>query len=284
MNSSSKPSDIVDVTLASEDATTLCKHFQTGYCKFGAHCRKVHVIENCKTVDCDRKTCRKRHPKSCKFFTLHQSCKFGNMCCYKHITGETKSDLLSKQVNSLQATVDKLQSVVKDLEAKIMRFQSLTRPDSLLSSPEKERCTEAHDSLEVSLVLQDREELSVYSVPSSPLSPLKKNPTICEWCYCSFKTSSNSEMKKHVEVEHAITSDFFYPNSNVKIVCPEGEFCGKEFFLDHTFAMHVYNVHKTGFNCDHCHLFVPGGQESEAIHMKLCTFPCSGSAKCSCKY
>ena len=172
MNSLSKASDIVDVTLAPEDATTLCKHFQTGYCKFGAHCRKVHVEENCKTGDCDRKTCRKRHPKSCKFFTLHQSCKFGNMCCYKHITGETKSDLLSKQVNSLQATVDKLQSVVKDLEAKIMRLQSLTCRDSLLSSPEKERCTEVHDSLEASLV--HREELSVSSVPSSALSPLEK--------------------------------------------------------------------------------------------------------------
>ena len=283
MNSLPKPSDFVDVTLASEDATPLCKHFQTGYCKYGAHCRKMHVQEDCETGDCDRNTCQKRHPKTCKFFTLHQSCKFGNRCCYKHITNEPKHDHLSKQVNTLQATVVELQSIVKDLEEKITRLQSLTCRDSLLSSPEKERCAEVSDSLEVSLVLEDREELSVSRGPFSPLTSLEI-PTMCEWCYCSFKTSSNSEMKKHIEAEHTITSDFVYPNSNVKIVCPEGEFCGKEFFLDHTFAMHVFNVHKTGFNCDHCHLFVPGGQESEAIHMKLCTFPCSGSAKCSCKY
>ena len=89
---------------------------------------------------------------------------------------------------ALLYSVDKLQFVVKDLEAKIMRLQSLTCRDYSLSSPEKERCTEVHDSLEVSQVLQDREELSVSSVPSSPLSPLETNPTICEWCYCSFKT------------------------------------------------------------------------------------------------
>ena len=107
---------------------------------------------------------------------------------------------------------------------------------------------------------------------------------MCEWCYCQFKTSSNSEMMKHVKAAHSITTDFVFPQSNVKIVCPEGkDFCGKEFFLDQTFALHVYNEHKVGFNCDHCHAFLPGGDEMQEIHMKLCTFPCSGDSKCYCK-
>ena len=75
----------------------------------------------------------------------------------------TSISLVKRKVISSASTVDKLQSVVKDLEAKIMRLQSLTCRDSSLSSPEKERCTEVHDSLEVSQVLQDREELSVSS-------------------------------------------------------------------------------------------------------------------------
>ena len=147
---------------------------------------------------------------------------------------------------------------------------------------EIERVTSQDYTLNLSVPGVERAELSTSSC--SLLSVVEESPTMCEWCYCTFKTSSTSDMMKHVIAAHTITTDFVFPESCVKIDCPEGEeICDKEFFLDQTFAMHVYNVHKVGFRCDHCHTFIPGGDELQEIHMKLCAFPCSGDPKCYCK-
>ena len=158
------------------------------------------------------------------------------------------------------------------------KHKELLRP----SGQERERATSPTHTLNLSVPGFERIELSTSSC--SVLSVVEESPTMCEWCYCTFKTSSSSDMMKHVTAAHTITTDFIFPDSNVKIVCPEGEdFCGKEFLLDQVFALHVYNVHKVGFNCDHCLAFIPGGDELQEIHMKLCTFPCNGDSKCYCK-
>ena len=305
MHLSPRASDITDVTLASNHIP-VCKHFQTGYCKFGRSCKKQHVSESCLKADCHGKACLQRHPKQCKFFSQGGFCKFGESCSYKH-TSSSSPGHLSIQIQALEAKIGDLCKAMKVLEDEVRELKNVNQCERCdykansstslkthiskkhkdlvpLPTPERERTAPPGANLNLSMPGGEREELSMSSIStSSPLSVLEEGPTMCEWCYCTFKTSSNSEMRKHVEAQHTITSDFIYPASNVRIVCPEGEFCGQDFFLDHTFAMHVYNVHKTGFNCDHCHLFVPGGEESEEIHMKLCTFPCSGSAKCSCK-
>ena len=304
MHLSKRSSDTTDVTLAPDD-TLVCKHFQTGYCKFGHSCKKHHNSEICVKADCQGKACLQRHPKQCKFFFQGGFCKFGDNCSYKHTMSPSPGNLIL-QIQALEAKIGDMCKAIKVLEDKVHELKNVNKCERCdykansstslkthmskkhkdlvpLPSPERERAAPSDANLNISMPGGEREELSVSSLSCFSLSVLEESPTMCEWCYCTFKTSSNSEMRNHVEAEYTITSDFIYPESNVKIVCPEGEFCGQEFFLDHTFAMHVYNVHKTGFSCDHCHLFVPGGEESEEIHMKLCSFPCSGSAKCSCK-
>ena len=44
---------LTDVTLLIEDAGSVCKYFQNGYCKFGVRCRKCHNIEACDDETCD---------------------------------------------------------------------------------------------------------------------------------------------------------------------------------------------------------------------------------------
>ena len=65
------PNASSDVTLVSGDAN-VCKHFKYGFCKFGEKCNKQHLKEICQTEDCNLKTCSKRHPKICKFFSVNQ--------------------------------------------------------------------------------------------------------------------------------------------------------------------------------------------------------------------
>ena len=47
--------------------------------------------------------------------------------------------------------------------------------------------------------------------------------------------------------------------------------------------MHMYNNHNIGFECDHCHEYLPGCEGGFIkIHMKLCSVPCD--PKCDCKW
>ena len=128
----------------------------------------------------------------------------------------------------------------------------------------------------------------------SSLVPAYSNQLKCEYWLCDFKASSESNLKKHVKVSHTKDMSFNYPNSIEKVICdydqgpqdldPECEQCGKEFLLDHNFAMHLYNSHKVGYECAHCGNYFPGGDEMYRIHMKLCTSPCpDGDSHCPCR-
>ena len=97
----------------------VCKHYQTGFCKFGAHCLKHHVIEMCNEEHCDKRICVKRHPNMCKYFSLNHFCKFGEMCCYKHITSKNDSD----NVN-LEIKIGELETCIKNMSAQISNLEN----------------------------------------------------------------------------------------------------------------------------------------------------------------
>ena len=63
---------------------SICKHVQTGFCKFGDQCQKQYVKETCENIICVQKLCRKIHPKACTFFTAQQKGKFNDDCELKH--------------------------------------------------------------------------------------------------------------------------------------------------------------------------------------------------------
>ena len=104
----------------------MCGYFQTGFCKFGEICIKQHVKEICLKINCKPSDCRKRHPKLCKHFSLKQTCRFGDLCAYKHIISSEKSDIivLQEKIETLQCLLNDMNSRVKDMESEIVRLQS----------------------------------------------------------------------------------------------------------------------------------------------------------------
>ena len=93
----------------------VCKHFQSGYCKFLDHCRKHHITEHCQTKNCKLKACTKRHQKVCKFFTSYNVCKFGEQCSYKHSVTQEESDMskLENKMSNLEDTVKVMSETIK---------------------------------------------------------------------------------------------------------------------------------------------------------------------------
>ena len=147
-----------DVTLVSGDAS-FCKHFKFGYCKFGEKCLKRHLKETCQTNDCNSKSCNKRHPKICKFFSLNQVCKFGDACCYKHKLSASHSNLL-EEISALHAIIPSIKDSIQALEDDILRLKTP------LPSPERRRSTLCEDSLNVSLADEDHDEITRNTLPS----------------------------------------------------------------------------------------------------------------------
>ena len=85
-----------------------CKHFQTSYCKFQERCRKQQIKNLCETEIGKSKTCDYRHTQNCRFFTAHDTCKFGEHSAYQQ--NSTKSyielNMLLNEIYSLENTVN----------------------------------------------------------------------------------------------------------------------------------------------------------------------------------
>ena len=104
----------------------VCKHYQTGFCKFGAHCQKHHVIEMCNEEHCDKRICVKKHPNICKYFSLNHFCKFGDMCCYKHITSKNNSETVNLKIKTC---IKNMFSQISNLENNIEELQKMSAPN-----------------------------------------------------------------------------------------------------------------------------------------------------------
>ena len=105
----------------------VCKYFQTGYCKFGVNCRKLHVNEMCLEEQWDKRKCNKRQPNVCKYFSTQIACKFGDMCCYKHGNPHNKSDTtdLEVKISQLEAFNKNMCEQITNLEHKIEAMQKV---------------------------------------------------------------------------------------------------------------------------------------------------------------
>ena len=170
-----------------------CKHFQTGFCKFREQCRKNHIIEMCQTEQCASESCNKRHPKLCKYFSTF--CKFGDNCCYKHVTPKsntvTDTTHIVSQLKSLGEQIKIMSNTIINLEKEISTFKK-TSPSKIIfmcdecgyeassetvlkrhitskhkvhiPTPEKERSTEHDNSIQLLMTVDER-AAALYSPP-----------------------------------------------------------------------------------------------------------------------
>ena len=105
---------------------TLCLYNQSGFCRYGDMCRKHHVHEVCSTSNCKNKSCRQRHPKPCRHFKTEVSCKFGDLCAYKHETSTEQrnvNDLVNK-LKVLEDTVNYMNIKIGTLETEIQNIKN----------------------------------------------------------------------------------------------------------------------------------------------------------------
>ena len=210
--------------------STVCRYFQTGFCKYVEKCRKHQEI--CSTKFCKDKLCTKRHPKPCKHFKSFNTCKFGDSCAYRHDMSKEESDY-----KKLVTTVSTLQDQVKDLHVKIInlenelksrfikeavvenkitcdkceytassnsvlkRHNSMKHKKSLNNTPEKMREASHDESLQLSPISDERSEeitpLLMDQVLSDPTQHFK-----CE--YCDTTTKSKHALKGHTDFNHTL--------------------------------------------------------------------------------
>ena len=280
-------------------AQACCKFHKTGHCKFGQSCRHFHSNTICSVTNCD-KNCQDRHPKSCRYHVRFGRCKFGSSCSYLHCDSASVNDTLANDVEELKKALAQVMQILEAKENQIQKLEDSLHTviakdnmsfasDTSLPSPENARSAVHEDSLNISLQYQKREE-----APPAPSGWVPNTQDQCQYWLCTFKSTSESVLNQHIVDSHTIDSTFTFPSSSEKTICgydigpqdqiPDCDRCCEEYFLDHTFAMHLYNSHQIGVECAHCHKYLPGGDEMYGIHLPLCTAPCDGHPRCPCRY
>ena len=94
----------------------LCKHNQSGFCKYKSKCRKRHEDRLCpEEQNFTSKECSFRHPKTCRYFYKEEICRFGEDCSYAHkkfikkdMKFEEMKDKHENEINDIKDEMDKL--------------------------------------------------------------------------------------------------------------------------------------------------------------------------------
>ena len=81
---------------------SVCKYYNTGFCKFKDECNSYHLTNICPKKGCRDKACPNRHPKKCRY---KDQCRRRSTCLYCH---DDKSDQDEKEFNDLKTDVKKL--------------------------------------------------------------------------------------------------------------------------------------------------------------------------------
>ena len=249
-------------------AQACCKFHKTGHCKFGQTCRHFHSHTICSVAYCD-KNCQDRHPKPCRYQARFGRCKFGSSCSYLHCDSDPVNDTLADDVKELKEALKQVMQILKAKEDQIQMLEEKVHTviananisfasDTSLPSPENMRRNVCENSLQVSLLDEQREESSPVP-PASPSARRFNSSDQCQYWLCEFKSTSESVMNQHIVDAHTIDSNFTYPSSNVKTTCgydigpqdrwPDCEECDLEFCLDLAVAMHLTDLNREMLSC-----------------------------------
>ena len=197
----------------------ICKYHQTGYCKHGKQCNRTHVNEICsKFKECNEINCIRRHPKTCKYFTIFKYCKFDN-CAYLHENSGSNPclKLLEKDIAGLKSEIDQLKVVNKKLNNSIKNInEQLSTTFSIvferINNLEKE--LEEQKSKE-SVIEKISPEAQANSL--SKVKPMKNTAVIKKTVndkskksqehkcnQCDFKGKSTVILNKHMNTKHYV--------------------------------------------------------------------------------
>ena len=144
--------------MAVETGLSVCKFFQTGYCKFKMTCIKKHVTTLCDDKMCNQKGCEKRHPRRCKYLIRYGNCKLGSICAYSHDNQNSKreNERLEKKMDELLDKTNKKDEIIKELlndvkilikknEEKDLMIKNLVKEVKELKSPKINHTDQSED-------------------------------------------------------------------------------------------------------------------------------------------
>ena len=80
----------------------ICYFNKTCCCKYRDSCTKRHEDILCEDRNCNGTKCSRRHQKLCKYFSIYNECKFGDVCKFHH-KDETSSELEDKIIKLEEA-------------------------------------------------------------------------------------------------------------------------------------------------------------------------------------
>ena len=249
-----------DVTLAFNDIAKpfqpVCKHFQSGFCKFGDRCRKSHLNEICENPQCDQKTCILRHPKSCKYFSAFSTCKFGDNCAYKHVSSSQPEFVkINSEINNLKAT---LENVLKSLSMKENEIKTLQeKVKAIESGPETsepkiscDMCGKTYkttSSLNSHIakyhkpeVLRKSESETDSAINLSTQTDMREDDV----------SSPNSIVKDSNMVHHSVNSFNHDDDVSTYFNC---YYCNTSFVQHTSLEKHIIQHHRISENCSSCY-------------------------------
>ena len=257
----------------------VCKHFQCGFCKFGESCQKQHIKEICLVQSCTSKSCIKRHPKNCKYFSIQQSCKFGDHCAYKHNFNSDKSEnkiiALEAAVEFMKAQICDLTEEVKNIKSKkhkvrsdlslkceicdykastksVLKRHTTTKHKKNIPPPENERHRDLETSLPLLVPLEEREEAN-YSPPPPVVKDISKTSSTLQFkCdICKHESLSEAALHGHTSLKHDTNIPHTSQWDKKKCHICNNVFTETTFFKNHMIKQHGFSD-KHSDECMNC--------------------------------
>ena len=239
-------------------AEVICLYYKYGHCKFSSTCRHRHEKDICESKDCEIETCKKRHPKSCRFFEQFQRCKFGEFCSFAHrIKDDEKGDY--KSVN------ERLSLLENKLIEKDCEIENLKQKVSKVEKNQEEMLENLKSSMDN--VVKEALEGFVKTVMKQQDDVGKKNESMIETLQCQIESLANllkpsetvqslpNPSHAYAQPEHRrALSDLSsvhpeYPQalpSHAQTQVPPNQctVCGKSFGSSRALTNHIRNDHK----------------------------------------
>lgn len=191
----------------------ICKHNQTGYCKHGNHCKRKHVNEICPYFkNCSENTCALRHPKTCRYFSMYQYCKFEN-CAYAHSKVRNMENLekIENEFEELKSEIHAMKEKNNMLENKIRNInEQLSTTFSIvfkrLLDLEKGNPNEKQAALNGSATgkITSEPEVAFEEIETKKNNVKKKSTKYHKYkCnQCNFTGKNQTNVNKHMNKKH----------------------------------------------------------------------------------
>ena len=174
----------------------VCKHNQSGYCKYKLKCQKRHENKLCpEEQSCNFKACLLRHPKTCKYFFREGICRFGEGCSYSHkkfLNQDPQIEVIKEkheiEINAIKDEMHKLKEVISLMEIKIAELNQDLQSSNMINIEEI-----------VGLVVSLLDNPKSFEKSSNAAY---KNESIINCDICDFKSENKKQRETHMSAEH----------------------------------------------------------------------------------